>query len=330
MVQIKRQIVSSNVRNRVTYGNNNKKTTVTVHQTGNTNRGANAAMHARLQSNGNSRSASWHYQVDDKGAIQSFEDDAQCWHAGDGRGNGNLNSIAVEICINSDGDYKKSVENGAALVKHLLDKHGLSTKDVRQHFDWSRKNCPAQIRAGKDGISWSDFIAMVNGAKIAPAPKQQTNSSSGSKSIAQMADEVIAGKHGQGNANRRKSLGISQAEYEKVRAEVNRRLGASTSFGSSRKSISQMAQEIIDGKHGNGHETRRKSLGISQSQYNKVRAEVNKRAGGGSSSSGKSISQMATEIIRGDHGQGHAARQRSLGIDNATYQKVRAEVNRRL
>lgn len=97
------------------------------------------------------------------------------------------------------------------------------------------------------------------------------------------------------------------------------------------KSIAQMAQEIIDGKHGNGHENRRKSLGISKSEYEKVRAEVNRRAGIKTKSKPrKTISQMATEVIRGDHGQGHAQRRRSLGIDNATYQKVRAEVNRRL
>src|SRR5690625_2693606 len=47
----------------------------------------------------------------------------------------------------------------------------------------------------------------------------------------------------------------------------------------SKKSISQMASEVIAGKHGSGHENRRKSLGISKSDYEKVRAEVNKRAG---------------------------------------------------
>src|SRR5699024_9436771 len=46
-----------------------------------------------------------------------------------------------------------------------------------------------------------------------------------------------------------------------------------------KKSINQMAQEIIAGKHGTEHENRRKSLGISQSEYNKVRAEVNRLAG---------------------------------------------------
>ena len=45
---------------------------------------------------------------------------------------------------------------------------------------------------------------------------------------------------------------------------------------------------------------------------------------------GKSISTMASEVIAGKHGNGHANRQRSLGIDAATYARVRAEVNRRV
>ena len=44
------------------FGNNNKKKYLTIHQTGNTSKGANAAMHAKLQLN-NSREASWHWQV---------------------------------------------------------------------------------------------------------------------------------------------------------------------------------------------------------------------------------------------------------------------------
>lgn len=89
------------------------------------------------------------------------------------------------------------------------------------------------------------------------------------KSITEMAKEVIDGKHGNGHDNRRKSLGISQSEYDKVRADVNRLVSS--------KSITQMAEEVIAGKHGNGHENRRKSLGISASEYAKVRNEVNKR-----------------------------------------------------
>ena len=43
----------------------------------------------------------------------------------------------------------------------------------------------------------------------------------------------------------------------------------------------------------------------------------------------KTVSQMATEVIAGKHGNGHAARQKSLKVSAATYAKVRAEVNKR-
>lgn len=63
MVNIKRVIVSKDLAKKVTYGGTNKKQYITVHQTGNTSKGANAQAHAKLQANGNSRSASWHYTV---------------------------------------------------------------------------------------------------------------------------------------------------------------------------------------------------------------------------------------------------------------------------
>ena len=89
-----------------------------------------------------------------------------------------------------------------------------------------------------------------------------------------------------------------------------------------------MAQEVIDGKHGNGHTTRRNSLGISVTKYNQVKAIVNGRLKRGNAT--KSISQMATEVIQGKHGSGHANRRKSLGISQSQYNKVRAEVNKRL
>lgn len=144
------------------YGYGNKKKFLTIHQTGNTNKGANAQMHANLQSR--VYGASWHWQVDDKEAIQSFEHTYRCWHASDGRGDGNSNSIGIEGCINSDGNYVKSVENMAELAAKILKDEGIPIENMRQHHDFdtkNRKNCPAQIRAGKDGINWNKFVQMV-------------------------------------------------------------------------------------------------------------------------------------------------------------------------
>lgn len=100
-----------------------------------------------------------------------------------------------------------------------------------------------------------------------------------------------------------------------------------------KKSIAQMAREVIDQKHGNGHENRRKSLGISNAEYEKVRAEVNRQAGikTAPAKPKKTIDQMAKEIINNPKvPKGHAARQKWLGVDNATYQKVRTRVNQLL
>lgn len=49
-----------------------------------------------------------------------------------------------------------------------------------------------------------------------------------------------------------------------------------------KQAISEMAQEIINGKHGIGHEQRMSSLCIDLETYNKVRAEVNNKLNTGS------------------------------------------------
>lgn len=180
MVKIKQRIVPKRLRSRVTFNGVNQRRTLTVHQTGNTSKGANAEMHARLQERGNSRQASWHIQSDDTEIIQSFPFTAQTWHASDGRGNGNLHSISWEICINRDGDYLKSLKVAAKGIAKVLKDEGLTVNDLRQHYDWSRKNCPAQIRAGKDGVNWVKFKGMVqaemSGKSVKPAsqPKPVT------------------------------------------------------------------------------------------------------------------------------------------------------------
>lgn len=156
-VKIKKQLVSTDVIKERSYGYGNKKKCITIHETANTNKGANAQAHANLQSRKNPSQASWHYQVDDKEIIQSFPDDVMCWSAGDGRGPGNTQSIHIEICVNSDGDFIKAVLNTADLVKYLMDKYNIPIDNVVQHYKWSGKNCPANLRNASKGISWDGF-----------------------------------------------------------------------------------------------------------------------------------------------------------------------------
>lgn len=160
-IKIKKQLVSSKIIGERSYGYGNKKKYITIHETANTNKGANAQAHANLQSRKNPRQASWHYQVDDKEIIQSFPDDVMCWAAGDGRGPGNTQSIHVEICVNSDGNFLKAVQNAANLTKYLMDKYNIPIEHVEQHNKWSGKNCPAYLRGGNRGITWGGFINLL-------------------------------------------------------------------------------------------------------------------------------------------------------------------------
>ncbi|AOV07570.1 peptidoglycan recognition protein family protein [Sporosarcina ureilytica] len=156
MVTIKKQLVSSRMR---TFSGINGRNFITIHETANYAKGAGAQMHADLQSSG--FSASWHWQVDDKVAIQSFPHTVRCWHAGDGAGNGNFHSIAIEICVNVDGDFQQAVVNAAALVKKIMHDEGIPSANVVQHHHWSGKDCPRHLRKGDKGIDWASFKRLL-------------------------------------------------------------------------------------------------------------------------------------------------------------------------
>ncbi|MBO0962394.1 peptidoglycan-binding protein [Neobacillus sp. MM2021_6] len=144
-------------------------THITMHETDNNAKGANDEAHAGLQANGNSREASWHYQVDCDSIWQSLPDNEVGWHAGDGRGSGNMKSIAIEICVNSDGNFVQAVNNAAWLVQYLMNKHNIPITNIVQHNKWSGKNCPRHLRAGDWGVNWADFINLVKGVQPTPS-----------------------------------------------------------------------------------------------------------------------------------------------------------------
>ncbi len=91
---------------------------ITIHETANTSKGANALNHAKYldnQARGNTdRSASWHFTVDDKEIYQHLPLNEVGWHAGNKTGN--YESIGIEIAVNSDGNYTKAVENARKLA----------------------------------------------------------------------------------------------------------------------------------------------------------------------------------------------------------------------
>lgn len=169
-VKIRKHLVSPAIAKRVTYGGTNPKKYIVIHETANLSRGANANAHGRLQASGNSRSASWHYTVDDKEIVQSFADSAQCWHAGNAKYN--RESIGIEICVNAGGDFKKAVENAAALARQLSIKYGIPAANIIQHNTASGKDCPRYLRSGSKGVNWAEFKRMVSGGAKVSNPKK--------------------------------------------------------------------------------------------------------------------------------------------------------------
>lgn len=157
-MRIRQHLVSTATANKITSGKGNTRRKICIHETDNTSKGSRADNHARLQANGNSRKASWHWQVDDIEAVQSFDHSYRCWAAGSTKGNNE--AIHIEICVNSDGNYKKAVQNAAKLVAKIMKDEKLSMNDIVQHNDYSGKNCPRVLRSASV-VTWFEFKQMV-------------------------------------------------------------------------------------------------------------------------------------------------------------------------
>lgn len=133
-----------------------------IHETGNTEAGADAELHNRYLHSAEQKDTplSWHYTVDDHQIYHHLPDDERGYHASDTSvdGGGNECGIGIEICVNADGDYDKAVDNTAHLAADLLKRYHLSLDDVKQHGDFTSKNCPEHLR---EGDNYAQFLEKI-------------------------------------------------------------------------------------------------------------------------------------------------------------------------
>lgn len=89
------------------------------------------------------------------------------------------------------------------------------------------------------------------------------------------------------------------------------------------KTISQVAQEVLQGKWGNGTD-RKKKLTQAGYDYDKVQAEVNKLIGGNSAPKKKTNEEIAKEVIAGKWGNGAVRKQKlkAAGYNPDAIQKI--------
>ena len=107
------------------------------------------------------------------------------------------------------------------------------------------------------------------GTKTTPDKKQTTTTK---KTIEEIAKEVIVGKWGNGE-ERKKRLTSAGYNYNAVQTKVSEIL-AGKSSSNSKKTIEEIAKEVIAGKWGNG-EARKKALIDAGYDYNNVQKKVN-------------------------------------------------------
>lgn len=132
---------------------------IVIHDTGNVDSGADAQRHF-MYFNGGDRNSSADFFTDDKEILQVNDyTKYYTWHCGDGHGRygiTNNNSIGIEMCINSDGNYEKAFNNTVELTRLLMSELNIDIDHVVRHYDASRKNCP-QSMSGNDWARWFEF-----------------------------------------------------------------------------------------------------------------------------------------------------------------------------
>lgn len=136
---------------------------VCIHDTGNPGYGADANAHFNYF-NGGDRNASADFFVDDTRIVQIIDYvNNYSWAVGDGGGIygiTNRNSVSIELCINSNGDFDKTFVHGAELAAHMLKTLGLPISRLKRHYDASRKTCP-NVMSANGWAKWNQFVAKV-------------------------------------------------------------------------------------------------------------------------------------------------------------------------
>ena len=162
-IQIQRGFISG----KNTYTGQNAPKYIVIHETDNNSKGAGAARHAQAQSLGH-LSTSVHYYSGSDGIYQAAEHIDGTYSIGIEYGGthtirdaNNRNTINIEICVNSDGNYTKARQNAIELVKYLIKKTGIPAERVIRHFDAKGKYCPRKMM---DNLElWEDFKRQISG-----------------------------------------------------------------------------------------------------------------------------------------------------------------------
>ena len=170
-----------------------------------------------------------------------------------------VNSTSIGICAegNFNEESMSEVQKQAIidLIKDIKSRHNI--KWIRGHREILATSCP--------GTNFP-LSEIVNAVENIEDKEPQTT-----KSIVDLANEVIAGKYGVGEA-RKQALG---SLYNEVQAKVNEILLGKKET-SNKKSNEEIADEVIAGKWGN-NPSRKEKLAVAGYDYNAIQSIVNRK-----------------------------------------------------
>lgn len=281
------------------------------------------------------RPASAHFDVDGQARIgQYVKVNEYAWASGTTEGN--QTSIHIELANSTLSPDWQVAEvtwrEGCRLAGWLFARviGARPTSDtVHVHHDWKATVCAGPFidsirdRMLSETQRWYDHFV---GELSTPAP-----SGTSLKPMDQIVNEVIAGQWGN-NPDRVTRLTSAGYDAGAVQAAVNAKLSGGTSSAPTKKSVDEIADEVIHGDWGNGTDRMHRLVAAG---YNagEVQAAVNRKLGFSSPTQAPavrlSLYALAQQVIKGQWGNG-TERQRRLAAAGYDYTKVQAEVNRQL
>lgn len=240
--------------------------------------------------------ASADFIVDDETIVQYNPDikNRYCWHCGDNKNPysmggsfygkcGNANSIGIEICCTNP-NWKDTepantkawsftdsvIDKAVELTKYLMQTYDIPAERVIRHYDVSGKLCPGIIGWNEDSgntTEWKHFKERIGGN----ATKNDTK------------PDVIYRVRKTATDAKTQIGAFTVLDNAKKTADKNNGYKVFDVSGNvvytpktgTKKTVAEIAKEVIQGKWGNGDE-RKKRLTAAGYDYTAVQAEVNR------------------------------------------------------
>ena len=271
---------------------------IVVHYTaGSTSRAGTAKNNAVMFSDP-AHYASADFIVDDETIVQYNPDikNRFCWHCGDnkniysmgGKFYGkctNANSIGIEICSTNPNwtasdqanskkwsFTEKAVAKAVELTKYLMQTYNIPADRVIRHYDVSGKLCPGIIgwnEDSKDISQWKEFKTKLTNTANTTNAKTDDVIYRVRKSANDAKSQIGAYR----NLESAKALADKNSGYSVY--DTNGKLKYTPTKQTAKKTVTELAKEVIQGKWGNGSE-RKQKLTQAGYDYDRVQAEVNR------------------------------------------------------